>query len=189
MEIKFQATSSNLVIPFTDSIGRNYENRPVVPTNISFENACVVLDDEKEDDKIRIEYLRKSRYNVANGGKDFQELSSELQAIVAENEGRAWAVMPEGGLTEPDITALEYLATIPKNVPPAALKKWYDNANTVFARFKVTGIPRPLENDGVLVLRSKINLLLDLLERQNIWQMKKDESDPEGEKPVGQGSS
>ena len=186
----FQAIHANLMVPFTKAYAKNFANRPVVRKNAKFVDARCVLDDTLEEDRVYIDLLEKHPDNMANGGRLFQELTPDIISAAYATEGKAWAVMPVGGLTEPDIKGLQYLSTIPANAPPVAKKKWCEVTITLFDRFKIAGIPKPMEQDSIKTLRSKITLMFDLLAERKIWVTEEDdEPDLEGETTAGSGKA
>jgi hypothetical protein len=185
MEVVYQAISSpglSLGVPFDyEANPRTYKGEPQVERNINFKDFFKRLDSEKDRKVIAV--LEKHMGNESNGGSSFRKVSTDMGAMIAVNEGRTFAVMPEGGLVPDDIERLQYLFKLKANMPPNSKAKAVKIMQEVFERFSIAGIAKVTGDTKPAVIYGRKLDLLETLEERGIWK----DGDTEGEGHSGSG--
>lgn len=128
------------------------------------------------EDSMVIEDLRKHPGNQVNSGTEFFEEPEEIANIAAMASGRVSITRPLGGLTSEDRGALERLAKIcgnkPINAEPSKIAAVRDDMGHVLKRFQVIGIIVPPNPEKVVILKGRIEELMNALEDAGFWPEK-----------------
>jgi len=186
MEVVYQAISCpelSLAVPF-DSVKRplTYKGEPQVERNINFEKFFKSYDSEKDEKWVII--MDNHVGNEANGGSSFRKVNADLGAILAANDGKTFATMPETGVLPDDIQNLKYLSKLKANMPPNSKAKAVKILQEVFDRFNIAGIAKVTTEMKPKLVYSRSVDVLETLEERGIWK----DGDTEGEGSTGSGT-
>jgi len=182
-QVTYLADNERAYIPWPFYQQRNQEGKVMVNKAVKFKDGMIKFDSEKDADVIKM--LDNHVGNKANGGKTFKKQSLEVDALVEVNNGNTFAAMPEDGLQQSDIEALEYLAKLKASIPPNIIKKVVALAEGVHSRFSLAGVPVPADSIGAARLRARVIEMLGTLEERGIWSY----GDTKGQKHSGQGTA
>lgn len=182
MDVLYSSEHGNLTVSRLAAVGRSFEGKPEMKPPISFIDGWIKLDDKK--DKEIIDILDSHPGNVRNGGKSFKKMKSDIMALRALEQGKTFASMPDDGLIDSDIVALEYLNKLPASLPPNTMKKAVPMAVAIHTRFGLVGVPIPTADITQKRLRARIVEIVETIKEQGIWN-----DDTDGQEDTGSGQT
>lgn len=167
MEVVFMSYGREIMIPFVEAKGRDARGYPTSGKQPIYfkDNRCIIDSSDKE----KLERLRSHPGNLKNRGDSFWEVLPEELENMELGKGKAFASDAIDGVTEVDEEILEKLDKLPASIPPAKLNAVIEDAEMIYDRFKIRGVPKPDKNDNPLKLRSKVVLMLDIIKEKGIW--------------------
>ncbi len=115
-------------------------------------------------DEDLISCLRKHSGNDANGGSTFWEETQAVLDSMAVAQGMTIAHVPDGGVTDHDVTMIQKLYGYSKRIPPPAQDTAMLLFGDVIERFSIRGVTIPPRDRGLRLLKARIIEALSSLE-------------------------
>ena len=177
----YTAAQRQLAVGFDDIVGYNDRNQPMIRKNVYFKDGTLVLDLDKEENKIIEKLLDNHPLNIKNNGTTstgFRKQNvDDMERAAALVNQEVYCCEPEDGVQSSDKDAIEYLVRIQKNMPKTAIKNTVEKARHIHERFNFAGVAKPKETNSIRVIKARVVEMLDALEQQKIWTPDDDNSE------------